>query len=450
MGLISWSAAKAAAGAYRVYASVSDEIAKERRLRLTDGKAWSQFFGREGAAGKVVNNHTAMQLSAFWACVRLTAQAVSVLPITMYRKQADGSREPFQDHPLADIIENSPNRDQTSLEYWESAVAWLCVNGNACSEISKTGKRVSALDILPNAYPERNSDGDLIYKYSDRGKSYTLPRDKVFHIKGFGFGGDGGLSAVRYGVQTFSTAIAAVESAGKLFSNGMQANGILTSEQVLQKGQREQLQDIMQTYAGSDKAGKLMILEAGLEYKSLTLSPVDAQLLEQQRFSVEEICRWLGVPPIIIGHAAQGQTMWGSGVEQIMIAWLTLGINPLCERIERRITKQLIDPSEQRRVYAEFNREGLLQMDSTAKAAFLSSMTQNGLMTRNEGRSKLNLPKSTQPAADQLTAQSNLAPLDKLGESTGGNQAQAAMRAWLGIVDPEPKAPKREAQNEQA
>jgi HK97 family phage portal protein len=435
MGLISWTAAKAAAGAYRVFASVSDEIAKERRLRLTDGVAWSQFFGREGAAGKVVTNHTAMQLSAFWACVRLTALAVSSLPITIYQKQKDGSREAFQDHPLADIIENSPNIDQTSLEYWESVVAWLCVNGNACSQIMRSGKYVSNLTIMPNAYPERNSDGVLVYKFSDRGKSYTLPRDKVFHIKGFGFGGDSGLSAVRYGVQTFSTAIAAVETAGKMFSNGMQANGVLSSDQVLTKQQREQLQGIMQTYAGSEKAGKLMILEANLKYQALTLSPVDAQLLEQQRFSVEEICRWLGVPPIIIGHAAQGQTMWGSGVEQIMLAWLTLGINPICERIERRITKQLIDPSEQRRVYAEFNREGLLQMDSTAKAAFLSAMTQNGLMTRNEGRSKLNMPKSAQPAADQLTAQSNLAPLDKLGAATGSQQAQAAMRAWLGIED---------------
>jgi HK97 family phage portal protein len=430
MGLVSWTAAKAAAGAYRVYASVADEIAKERRLRLEDGGAWSRVFGNRGAAGKTVTVDTAMSLAAFWACVRVTAQAVSTLPLQFFEKRAEGPVA--VDHWLAGILSGSPNRDQTSLEYWESVVAWLLVNGDACSEISSVGGPVSALHVLPNAYPHRDSDGVLVYKYSDRGKSYTLPREKVFHVKGFGFGGDSGLSAIRYGVQTFSTAIAAFETSGKLFSNGMMASGVLTSEQVLTDKQRDQLDVIMQRFAGSERAGKLMALEGGLKYSQLQLNPVDAELLQQQRFSIEEVCRWVGVPPIIIGHAPEGQTMFGSGVEQTFLAWLALGINPLCERIERRITKQLIPAGEQRRIYAEFNREAFLQMDAAAKASFLSQMVQNGLMDRSEGRRKLNLP--TRAGADKLTAQSNLVPLEQLGQSAGGaNQARASLLAWLGI-----------------
>jgi phage portal protein BeeE len=130
--------------------------------------------------------------------------------------------------------------------------------------------------------------------------------------------------------------------------------------------------------------------------------------------------------------------MWGSGVEQILLAWLTLGIDPLCDRIEGRIKKQLIRPTGNKRRYAEFNREALLQMDSAAKAAFLSMMTQNGLMTRNEGRAKLNLP--WKQGGDDLTAQTNLAPLDKLGAGMDGAQARAAMRAWLGVQAEERQA----------
>ncbi|MCD9819779.1 phage portal protein [Bradyrhizobium japonicum] len=431
MGLVSWTAAKAAASAYRVYASISGEIAKERRLRLEDGGAWSRVFGNRGAAGKTVTVDSAMSLAAFWACVRVTAQAVSTLPLQFFEKQDNGSPIVI-DHSLAEVLAGSPNLDQTSLEYWEAVVAWLLVNGDACSEISSIGRRVSAVNVLPNAHPYRDSDGVLSYKYSDRGKSYTLPRDKVFHVKGFGFGGDCGLSAIRYGVQTFSTALAAFETSGKLFSNGMHSAGLLTSENVLEDKQREQLDKIMQTYVGSERAGKLMILEGGLKFEKLQLNPVDAQLLQQQRFSIEEVCRWTGTPPIIIGHAPEGQTMFGSGVEQTFLAWLALGINPICERIERRITKQLIAPSEQRRIYAEFNREAFLQMDAAAKASFLSQMTQNGLMDRNEGRRKLNLP--ARAGGDQLTAQSNLVPLDRLGEQAGGaSQARAAMLSWLGI-----------------
>ena len=253
------------------------------------------------------------------------------------------------------------------------------------------------------------------------------------HIKGFGQGlknRDEGLSVIAYGANTIGAALAASEAAGKMFGNGLQASGVLSSEQTLDAAQREQLQKIMETYVGSSKAGKLMILEAGLKYEALSLNPDDAQLLETRRFDVEEICRWSGTPPIIIGHAGEGQTMWGSGVEQILLSWLTLGVDPIADRIEARILKQLIRPAGHRRRYFEFNREALLQMDSKSKAEFLSKMIQNALMRPNEGREKLNLPH--EEGGDVLLAPTNLAPLNTLGAASDGNAARNAMIAWLG------------------
>lgn len=409
-------------------------LEKEKRLRLQDGKAWAAAYGYGNHAGKTVTLQTALQLSTVWACIRLTAQAVSCLPLAMYERRGDDDRVRVgSDEDVAEIICDSPNEDQTPLEFWETNVAWLMAMGNAYSEKVHTGSRLSALQPLPSTHcePVRKDDGELVYRFHDRGKTEELPRDKVFHLKGFGFGGDLGLSPIRFGVQTFGSAIAMEEASAKVFGSGLQASGILSSDTTLKPDQRAGLQSIMEKYVGSSNAGKLMILEAGLKYERLALTPVDVQMLEHQRFSVEDICRWFGMPPIIIGHAAQGQTMWGSGVEQILIAWLTLGIDPLCDRIEARIKKQLIRPTGNRRRYAEFNREALLQMDSTVKAAFLSTMTQNGLMTRNEGRAKLNLRRMD--GADALTAQTNLAPLDQLGGAGDGNTARAAMRAWLGV-----------------
>lgn len=218
------------------------------------------------------------------------------------------------------------------------------------------------------------------------------------------------------------------------FANGMRPTGFFLFDQTLKKEQREQAHKVLvEPLQGSSNAGGIGILEAGVKWQGVSLNPEDAQMLETRRFDVEEICRWFGVPPIIIGHAAQGQTMWGTGVEAILIAWLILGIDPICDRIEARIKKQLIRPTGNRRRYAEFNREALLQMDSGAKAAFLSQMVNNGLMKRNEGRAKLNLPKDNSPAADQLTVQSAMVPLDQLGKQQDGNQARAALMAWLGI-----------------
>ncbi|ABN78412.1 phage portal protein [Cereibacter sphaeroides] len=400
--------------------SAAYDIEKERRLSLSDGSAWSRLFGRTSAAGKPVTLDKAMQLSAVWACVRQTAMAISALPLAVYRKEGDGSRSSVDDR-LAEVLSVSPNLDQTALEHWEGQVAWLMVNGNCYSERTDIGGRLSSLQPLPAnmTRPIRNSDGELFYQILDRGKSEVLPRDKVFHVKGFGFGGDMGLSAINFGVQTMGTALAADESAGKLFSNGMQISGVLKAGQTLTAEQRQQMRTMLEAYRSSDNAWKVMVLEAGMSFEALTLNPEDAQMLETRRFQVEDICRWFGVPPIVIGHAGEGQTMWGSGVEQILIAWMELGLNPVLRRIEKRIQKDLMPRGERLSRYAEFNREGILQMDSKAKSEFLTKLVSNGIMSRNEAREKLNL--SRRDGGDELTAQTAMAPLSDLGQKE--NQA---------------------------
>lgn len=411
---------------------LDDGVAKERRLRLTDGGTWAWIFGRSSKAGKQVSLQTSLQLAAVWACIRLTASAVSALPLGIYEKGKDGSREDRGDHPLSDVLVHSPNADQTGLEFWETMVAAYAARGNAFAERVYTGTFLSALQPFDGRAVREN--GELVYKLNDRGKEETLPRDKVFHLKGVSFGNsDEGLSPIACGVHSLGSSIAADETAAKIFANGLQQPLIIDSgKAVLKPEQRRDLTSLFKKFAGSDNTGKVMVLEAGMKPVPLALNPEDAQMLDTRRFNVEEVCRWFGVPPIIVGHAAAGQTMWGSGVEQILLAWLALGINPLCKRIEARITKQLVPPGERRRVYAEFNREGLLQMDSQAKAEFLSKVTQNGLMTRNEGRAKLNLP--ARAGGDQLTVQSNLTPLDQLS-AAGANNLRAQARSWLGLED---------------
>jgi HK97 family phage portal protein len=427
----------------RLYNAVSDEVAKERRLRLQDASGWASLFGFQSHSGKTVNLDSAMQLSAVWACIKVTAQAVSSLPIHIYEKQPDGGRERVEDDDLAQVLSESPNQDQTSLEFWEEQVAWLLAQGNAYAEKVYNGRgQLIALQPLAASHckPVRRTDGTLVYRIADEFRNEDLPRDKVFHIKGFGQGikdRDLGLSPIAYGVHSMGSALAAEETAGKMFGNGLMTSGVLTvkDQKKLTSDQRGQLQEIMEKYAGSEKAGKMMVLPASMDYARTQLNPEDAQMLETRRFSIEDICRWFGTPPIVIGHSADGQTMWGTGVEQILLSWLTLGIDPICDRIEARIKKQIIRPTGRRRRYAEFNREALLQMDSGAKAEFLSTMVQNGLMDRNEARQKLNLGK--RDGAGDLTAQTNLAPLDSLSEAQGGdaNTARQALRQFLQIDD---------------
>lgn len=427
---------RAAAAPFKLFNAITDEVMKDRRLRLSDGPGWSSYFGRESNSGKSVTLDNTMQLSAAWACIKVSAQAVSSLPGAVYEKQENDSRVQVDDE-IGDIIFGSPNEDQTPLEFWEGVVAWLMTTGNAYAEKAYVGRSLSALQPFMSTHckPVRKNDGTLVYRITDRGKTEDLPRDKVFHIKGFGQGlknADEGLSPIAAGVHSLGAAMASQEAAAKTFANGMRPTGFFLFDQVLKPDQRAQAHKaLVEPLRGSSNSGGVGILEAGVKWQPTSFNPEDAQMLETRRFDVEEICRWFGVPPIMVGHSAEGQTMWGTGVEAILISWLVTGIDPICDRIEARIQKQLIRPTGKKRRYAEFNREALLQMDSKSKAHFLSTMVQNGLMTRGEGRSKLNLPKK--PGTDQLTAQTNLAPLDRLGADTGSGQAKAALMAWLGI-----------------
>lgn len=385
---------------------------------LTNGGFWSAFWGGSTFSGKPATLETAMQQSAFFACVRLTAQAISTMGGNIYEKQPDGGRVLVKESPLVDVLLRSPNIDQTPVEFWEGMVAWMLVNGNAYALEGRLTAQSDLATLTPMPSdcmePFRDDNRVLKYRFNDRGKTEIYPREKIFHIRGFSFGGDVAPSIIRYAAQTISTGSAIEETAAKIFANGLSSSGFLQTDNELTEKQREEMREVMKTFTGSSNAGKLMVLEAGMKYQTMSLIPEDAQMLESRRWTIEEICRWFGIPPIIVGHAAQGQTMFGSGVEQILIAWLTLGLNPLMRRIESRIAKELTSNKERaKNHYFEFNREALLQADSAAKAQFLSTLTQNGLMTRNEGRAKLNL--SRMDGADQLTVQMQMQPIQASG-----------------------------------
>jgi HK97 family phage portal protein len=167
-----------------------------------------------------------------------------------------------------------------------------------------------------------------------------------------------------------------------------------------------------------------------MKYQQVSLTPEDAQMLQTRGFNVEEICRWFRTPPWMVGHTSNS-TSWGTGMEQQMLGFLSFTLLPWMKRIEQSINRRLLHPGERRRFYAKFNPEGLLRADSAARAAFYSSMTQNGIYTRDDCRIKENLAPMGGNAA-KLTVQSNMLPIDKLGGDAGdAQQARSALLDWL-------------------
>ena len=391
-------------------------------------------LGRD-SAGQTVNQRTTLGLPAAWASVVLKSEVVGAMGMGVHEKANDGGRIDRTDHWLYDLVHEEPNRDQTPAEFWGGMTACVDLWGNGYAEKEMLGKRTTALTPLaPDQMTvARNRNNERVYRYIDRGKVEEMPADKVLHLRGLTLGGDVGLSAVQYGSRTLGGAIAANRTAADTFNGGLQMSGFMeTGSTKLEPQQRADLLEIFDGFVGQAMRGRIVPLEKDFKFNPLKMNPAEVQLLESRGWDVEEICRWFGVFPILIGHAAKGQTMWGSGVEQILLGWQTLRLNPLLRRMEQSVKKQLLPMSDRKTVYPEINREALMAADSAARAALYSAFGQNGVMTRGEMRSRENLP--SLPGDDILTVQSNLVPLAQLGK---GQVEQGARAALMNLLAPD-------------
>ena len=388
------------------------------------------------SAGQSVTQKTTLGLPAAWACVRLKSDVVGSMGMGVHEKVAAGGRNDRNDHWLYDLVHEEPNRDQTPAEFWSSMVACMDLWGNGYAEKETLGTRVTALTPLaPNLVTvRRNRANEREYVYADRGKEEVLPADKVFHLRGLTLGGDVGLSAIEFGRRTLGGAIAANKAAQSTFNGGLQLSGFMeTGTTSLKPEQRADLVEIFDGFRGEAMRGKIVPLEKDFKFSPLMMKPQEAQLLESRAWDIEEVCRWFGVMPILIGHAAKGQTMWGSGIEQLLLGWQTLMLNPLLRNIEQAVKKQLLPIAERKKVYPEINREALMAADSAARAALYSAFGQNGVMTRGEMRNRENLP--SLPGDDILTVQSNLVPLQDLGKDTAASPEKQLRSAINSMID---------------
>jgi HK97 family phage portal protein len=404
---------------------------------VRDGGFWSYFFGGNNFTGKNVTVDSVLQLSTAWACINLIARTLSTLPMHVQRRNPDGSTTDAPDERLAVILGDQPNADMASDVFWQCFIASMLLWGFAGVRVyrSASGQITSLEFLLPSALRRTNVGGVLAWRYRDpsNGVEVTIPDAEMWYTPAFTLDGINGISPIRAGANVFGGAMAADQAAADTFRNGMKASGLVSMSTVLQPQQREDVRKHVKTVYDS---GGVMVLEAGSDFKQLTMNPQDAELLLTREHNIAEICRWYGVDPALVGHGAKDSN-WGTGLEQKMLWMITLTLRFWCVRIERSIKRGLMTSQERRSLCAEFNLEALLRGDSASRAAFYSAMTQNGIFTRDFCRGKEGLPPMGGNAA-VLTVQSNLLPIDKLGQQPPGVGAQQALKDWLGIPDTQP------------
>jgi HK97 family phage portal protein len=333
----------------------------------------------------------ALNLSTAWACVNLLAGTQASLPLVVYRN-VNGRREVAYDHPLYYCLHDSPNAEDTALDFMEFLCASLELHGHAYSPIGRIGGRVSALGspISPEIVTVRKlGGGRKEYRWTEDGRLRVVPDSDMLHIKG----ALGGLSTLAYARRTFGLARSVETAANATFRNGIRPNVALEVERDLAPEKvREARQLISENYQGTMNAGLPFLAHSGMKVKQLSINPDDAQMLESRAFSVEEICRFFGVPPFMVGHTEKS-TSWGTGLEQQMRMFYVLALRKRLERVEQALKKQLLTPKDRAAgIEIEFNVEGLLRGDSKSRAEFYASGLQNGWRTINEVRALENLP----------------------------------------------------------
>ena len=356
---------------------------------------------------KLTPPDAALQISAVFACVEILAQTISTLPLYVYRDKG-GVRVPDKMSRLWLLLHESPNRWMTPSEFLSAMVVNRMLRGNAYALIERdgAGEPIALVPLSPDQMEVPVVDGGEVYVYYQDGDITALAPENVIHWKGLG-NGFLGLSKLDFMRATTNEAIRSQDNANSLYGKGSKPTGVLQTDSKLSA---EQVAALMTRFQMSmtSSGGGLIIADRGLKYSQMSLSPADAQLLETRRFTIEEICRWFGVPGVLVGTT--GQTTWGSGIEQIVSGFHKFTIGPLCKQLEQALERRLKNYEP---ITIEFKMDGLLRTDPASRAAFYSTMSQNGAMTRNEIRRLGNLPPVE--GGDELTAQSNLVPLRKLG-----------------------------------
>lgn len=407
-------------------------------FRTSDHSGWG-IPSADKASGETVTADTAMQLSVVFSCVRLIAETIATLPLIIYQRKNGGGRAVASDHPLYTLLHDSPNADHTAVEFWEIIVTQLALRGRAW--VHKSYDSAGNLFALNPLNPDRMgtprllNSGAYLYPYNHptRG-AVEFTEAEVWEIRGYG-----GMSVIQYGVKSMGAAMATEKAASKFFGNDMKPAFVTIIKEFLTKDQRRMMKESIADGIGgsADNGGRFRLLEGGPEFKQLALSPEDSKLLETRSFTVEELCRWFGVPPAMVGHGT-AVSNWGTGREQINLGFLQYVLRPYLKRLEQGIYKSLLRPEERRRIYAEFSVEGLLRADSAGRAEYYATMVQHAIMKPSECRDLENLPPDE--SADVLVMQSNMIPLSALGAATTSPDAVSAIDALkraLGIEQKE-------------
>lgn len=388
------------------------------------------FLMGSTTAGKTVTERSALQMTAVYSCVRILAEAVAGLPLHLYRYTDDGGKEKAIDHPLYRLLHDEPNAEMSSFVFRETLMTHLLLWGNCYAQIIRNGRDeiVGLYPLMPNKMTvHRDENGQLYYLYT-RGvddvtntKSMTVklgPSD-VLHIPGLGFDGLVGYSPIAMAKNAIGLAIATEEYGAKFFANGAAPSGVLEHPGTIKEPGK--VREAWQSqFGGSANSNKIAVLEEGMKYTPISISPEQAQFLETRKFQINEIARIFRVPPHMVGDLEKSSF---SNIEQQSLEFVKYTLDPWVVRWEQTLARTLFTTEEKKKLFFRFNVEGLLRGDYVSRMNGYATARQNGWMSANDIRELENLDRiPTEEGGDMYLVNGNMLPLTKAGAFANTNE----------------------------
>jgi HK97 family phage portal protein len=364
------------------------------------GSVYEFFFGST-SSGKPVNEHTAMQITAVYSCVRILAETVAGLPLHVYKYNDSGGKEKYLQHPLYKLLHDEPNPEMTSFSFRETLMTHLLLWGNAYSQIIRNarGEVIALYPLMPNKMTvDRDKNGRLFYLYQRStedaptlGKDnmvYLDPSD-VLHIPGLGFDGLVGYSPIAMAKNAVGLSMATEEYGAKFFANGATPGGVLEHPGTIKDPQKIK-ESWNMAYQGSANSHRVAVLEEGMKYQQIGVPPEQAQFLETRKFQINEIARIFRIPPHMLADLEKSSF---SNIEQQSLEFVKYTLDPWVVRWEQTMCRSLLRESEKPTVFIKFNVDGLLRGDYASRMNGYATARQNGWMSTNDIRELENLDK---------------------------------------------------------
>jgi len=356
----------------------------------TAGSGYSFLLG-SSASGKAVNERSAMQITAVYSCVRILSEAVASLPLHLY-KYTDTGTEKATEHLLYFLLHDEPNPEMTSFVFREALMTHLLLWGNAYAQIIRNGKgEVLALyPLMPDRMNvDRDEHGDIVYEYMvsqedapiNKGSTVKLSPSEVLHIPGLGFDGLIGYSPIAMAKNAIGLAIATEEYGSKFFANGATPSGILEYPGTVKEPER--VRESWNKGFGGENNHKVAILEEGMKYTPISISPNEAQFLETRKFQIDEIARIFRVPPHMVGDLERSTF---SNIENMSLEFVKYTLAPWVTRWEQSLSRCVFNDDEKRQLFFKFNVDGLLRGDYQSRMNGYAIARQNGWMSANDIR----------------------------------------------------------------